>query len=86
MEFEFDSNKSASNLRKHGIDFVEAQSLWLDDRLLEIPARTTGEARYMAIGRIGPRYWSAVYTYRSGRIRIISVRNSRPEEVILYES
>ena len=53
MDFEFDPDKSATNLKKHGIDFLEAQALWEDaDRLL-VPARTQGEARYMLVGKMG---------------------------------
>ena len=85
MEFEFDPAKSQANKDRHGIDFVEAQLLWLDDMLLEIPARTSDEPRYVIIGRIGDRHWSAVVTYREDRTRIISVRRSRKEEVGLYE-
>lgn len=85
MEFESDPAKSQANKEKHGIDSVEAQLLWLDDMLLEIPARTSDEPRYVIIGRIGDKHWSAVVTYRDGRIRLISVRRSRKEEVGLYE-
>lgn len=85
MEFDFDPAKSQANKDKHGIDFVEAQLLWLDDMLLEILARTSDEPRYVIIGRIGDKHWSAVVTYREGRTRIISVRRSRKEEVGLYE-
>jgi len=84
--FEFDEQKSQSNLAKHGIDFIEAQQLWNDPALLEIPARTTDEPRYLLIGQIDNRFWSAVATYRDEKIRIISVRRSRKEEVELYES
>ena len=85
MEFEFDPAKSASNKEKHGIDFVEAQLLWLDSMLLEIPARTADEPRSVIIGKIGDKHWSGVVTYREDRIRIISVRRSRKEEVEIYE-
>ena len=85
MEFEFGQVKSQANQKKHGIDFVDAQLLWLDDMLLEIPARTTDEPRFLIIGRIGSKHWSAVVTYRQDRIRIISVRRSRKEEVEIYE-
>jgi uncharacterized DUF497 family protein len=84
-EFEFDPSKSAANQSKHGIDFVAAQALWLDDARLEIPARTEDEPRWLLIGRINALCWSAVITYREGRVRIISVRRSRDEEVELYE-
>jgi hypothetical protein len=85
MEFEFDPDKSRENRNKHGIDFVEAQALWDDPALLEVPARTTDEPRFLVIGRIGDRHWSGIITYRDGRIRIISVRRSRAEEERLYE-
>ena len=49
-------------------------------------ARTTDEPRYLVIGRIGSRHWSAVITYRDERVRLISVRRARSEEVALYEN
>jgi uncharacterized protein len=83
--FEFDEGKSRANAEKHGIDFVEAQALWSDPNLIEIPAKTLDEPRFLLIGRINGKHWSAVVTHRSERIRLISVRRSRPEEVALYE-
>ena len=77
MDFEYDERKSVSNLQKHGIDFNDAQALWSDPDLLEIQARTDDEPRYLAIGVIGSKHWSAVITYRGEIIRIISVRRSR---------
>ena len=77
---------SRHDWEKHGIDFDEAQALWDDPELLEVPARTMDEPRYLVIGRIGERHWSAVITYRDERIRLISVRRSRKEEVTLYEN
>lgn len=85
-QFEFDPEKSAKNKEKHGIDFIEAQSLWDDPDILEIPAKTEDEPRFLVIGRIGSKHWSAIVTYRNYNIRIISVRRSRIEEVNLYES
>ena len=64
MEFEFDGRKSHSNRRKHGIDFIAAQALWEDPDLLEIPARTTDEPRFLVIGKIGEQHWSGVIAYR----------------------
>jgi uncharacterized DUF497 family protein len=86
MEFEFDSKKSQSNKKKHGIDFSQAQALWDDSDLIEIPARTSDEPRFLVIGRISGEHWSAVITYRREKIRIISVRLSRKEEIDIYES
>ena len=86
MPFEFDSQKSQSNLEKHGIDFEKAQAIWDDAGYLEIPAKTSDEPRWLVIGKIGEKCWSAVITYRGDQIRIISVRRSREEEKELYES
>jgi uncharacterized DUF497 family protein len=77
--------KSEANLRKHGIDFESAQQLWDDDDVVEIPARTEDEPRYVVVGRIGSKHWSAVITYRDSAVRIISVRRSRRTKVELYE-
>jgi uncharacterized DUF497 family protein len=85
MLFEFDRGKSDANKAKHGIDFVEAQAIWLDEMLIEIPARTEDEPRYLVVGTTGEKHWSAVVTYREDKIRIISVRRARSEEVALYE-
>ena len=86
MSFEFDPAKSRANKAKHGIDFIDAQELWSDPDLLEIPAKTTDEQRFVVIGRIDKKHWSGVITYRDENIRIISVRRARDEEVELYES
>ena len=86
ISFEFDAVKSESNRTKHGIDFIEAQGLWSDPMLLEIPAKTDDEPRYLVIGLIDEKHWSAVITYRGENIRLMSVRRARTEEVVLYES
>ena len=86
MPFEYDPKKSQNNREKHGINFDESQALWTDEDRLEIPAKTLDEPRYLVIGKIRGKYWSAVITYRGENIRIISVRRSRDEEIELYES
>ena len=85
-DFEFDTQKSTLNFEKHGIDFVDAQELWSDPNLIEIPANTSDEPRFLVIGIIDNKHWSAVITYRKKNIRIISVRRSRKKEVNFYES
>ena len=85
MEFEFDFVKSAANAAKHGVDFETAQALWEDPDRLQVPARTQGEPRFMLIGRIAGKHWSAVFTVREDKIRIVSVRRSRKDEVEAYE-
>lgn len=86
IKFEYDDKKSQANLNKHGIDFNSAQALWDDPYLIEIPAKTLDEPRFLVVGRIGQKHWSAVITPRNGNIRIISIRRSRIEEVAIYES
>ena len=83
--FEFDEAKSRANKAKHGIDFVEAQELWLDEDMLRIAARAGVERRFVFIGMIGDTHWSAIATYRGEAIRLISVRRSRTREVHAYE-
>ena len=84
MDFEFDPAKSAANLAKHGIDFEAAQALWRDDRRVAGPTRSPDEERWMVVGMIGGKLWSAVVTNRGETIRIISVRRSRPKEAAAY--
>lgn len=84
--FEYDENKSQSNFAKHGIDFIEAQKLWTDPKLLEIPARIQDEPRFLVVARIDGKHWSGIINYRNQNIRIISVRRSRIEEIALYDS
>ncbi|MEA2067982.1 MAG: BrnT family toxin [Verrucomicrobiota bacterium] len=86
MNFEFDLKKSNGNKQKHGINFIDAQALWDDPDLIEIPARTEDEPRFLIIGRIKNKHWSGVVTYRGENVRIISVRRSRIEEFEVYES
>ena len=85
MEFEYDEAKSKRNKEKHGIDFVEAQFLWDDSKRIEIPAKTEDEPRYVVIGKMGEKHWSVIVTYRENKIRIISARRSRKEEIEFYE-
>ena len=86
MEFEFNERKSTANLGKHGIDFVEAQQIWADPKRLEVPARTDGsELRFMVIGEVNGKVWSAVVTYRGSAVRIISGRHTKQKELAEYE-
>ena len=86
MEFDFDPKKSESNKQKHGIDFYEVQELLDDPDFIEIPVKASDEPRFLVIGKISGKHWSGIITYRTEKIRIISVRRSRKEEVDIYES
>ena len=84
--FEFDPKKSESNLTKHGIDFVDTQAILQEPDSIEVQARSDDELRSLVVGMLQGKHWSAIITYRSERIRVISVRRSRESEVALYES
>ncbi len=85
MGFVFDPEKSKSNKKKHGIDFLDAQMLWDDPNLIQIPSHSLDEERFLMIGKILNKVWSAIITYRKTDIRIISVRRSRKREIEIYE-
>jgi uncharacterized protein len=87
MEFEYDPAKSQTNKEKHGIDFNEAQVLWLDEDRVEFPARSDSEKRCAMIAMMDEKIWVAFYTMRKVTIRIISVRRAREnEEKTYYDS
>ena len=87
MEFEYDSTKSQTNKRKHGIDFEEAGALWSDPHALQIELAYKEEPRFALIANLGgpPKLWTAIFTMRSEKIRIISVRRARKDESEQYE-
>lgn len=86
MRFEFDSEKNRRNLALHGIDFEEAQKLWLGTHII-IPAKDVrGEKRYAILGKIRARVFVAIYAERGERVRIISChRADKKLERYLYE-
>ena len=86
MIFEYEKGKSISNKKKHGIDFEQAQELWNDPNCIVIPARTIDEPRFLLIGGYDGKIWSAIFTIRNKKIRIISVRRSRKNEEEIYKS
>ena len=84
MEFEYDPIKSQTNKAKHGMDFGEAQVLWLDEDRVEFPARSDTEERYALIAKKDEKIWVSFYTMRAAAIRIISVRRARENEERTY--
>lgn len=85
--FEFDSDKSAANKAKHGIDFEEGQTLWDDFARIEVVSGQNhdGEERRLVTGRFRDRAWTAIVTLRGDAIRIISIRRARDYEELAYE-
>lgn len=89
MEFEWDPDKAADNLKKHGIDFAEASTIFGDPLEVTIPdpAHSEGEARFLSLGRsTTDRVLVVAYTEREGTIRIIHARVAEPKERRAYES
>ncbi len=87
MIFEYDENKSVINKSKHNIDFKEVQELWNDPYSFELPSpQSEDEDRFLVLGRIQFKHFTAIITYRNENIRIISVRRSREKEMKFYES
>lgn len=86
MQFEYDPNKSAKNKEKHGIDFEEAQQLWMNSVVVAPLGNEHGEDRQAHFGIIDGKHWTAITTYRNDSIRIISVRRSRKNEEEFYDS
>ncbi|MCX6965445.1 MAG: BrnT family toxin [Verrucomicrobia bacterium] len=84
MVFEYDPNKSQANKEKHGIDFDEAQSLWLDEDRINLPAQSDTEDRNALIALKEEKVWVAFYTMRGTAIRLISVRRARKNEEKTY--
>lgn len=85
MEFEWDKNKRLLNLEKHGIDFEEAVQIFAGDHLVA-HAQALGEQRWKAIGVVGAIVVTVIYTIRSDRRRIISVRKARRNERREFEA
>ncbi len=81
MEFEWDENKRASNIAKHGFDFLDTWELFEDDHLKGAakPGKN-GEERFLATGLVRGFYATVIYTMRGSIIRVISLRKANPNE------
>ena len=89
LEFTWDYAKARANLRKHGVSFDEAQSVFLDEeaRLLDDPDHSEDEDRFILLGMsVAPRLLVVVHAYREegGLIRIISARKATARERRAY--
>ena len=85
VEFEYDPDKSAANLAKHGIDFEQIQQLW-DGKVVAAPARDCSERRWLAVGQLDSKFWTVIVTLRNNKVRIISARRSRKNEIENYKN
>jgi hypothetical protein len=85
MQFEWDENKNARNLEKHGIDFVKAKDVFADPNSVTFRSGVRhSEERYLTIGIVDDRLITVVFTIRNDRTRIISARRARKKEREVY--
>lgn len=86
MRYEWDENKRVANCAKHGVDFNDAERF---DWLSAVEARDDrshhGEERFVALGFIDKRLHVLIYTARSQKIRLISLRRANKREKEFYE-
>jgi hypothetical protein len=88
VEFEWDADKAAANLRKHGVDFADAVLALEDDLALTVrDPESEHEERFLTLG-LDPygRLLVVVYTWRGERIRPISARKATGQERRRYEA
>ena len=87
MRVVWDPRKEASNLRKHGVWFADAEGVLSDSAAVTREDVTAiGEQRFISVGRdYVERLTVVVYTHRGDDIRIISARPATPAERRAYE-
>jgi uncharacterized DUF497 family protein len=86
MDYQWDPNKAKSNLKKHGVRFADAVSVFEDENAVTIEDEHESENRFITIGRdILLRILVVVYTFRGHIIRIISARKATARERKIYE-
>jgi uncharacterized protein len=68
MQPESDPPKSNLSKTKHGVGFAFAQQLWEDSSRVVVPARISDGPRYLLIGKLAAKHWSAVFTLRGETI------------------
>ena len=84
-EFEFDPEKSQLNFIKHGIDFEEAQKLWIVPHFEIIIKPVRGEIRWALLGKLRGFVYAAVFTWRSRKVRLITCHRADKRLIKIYE-
>ena len=86
MQFEWDSDKAAANVSRHGVSFELAMLVFLDNgRLIKLDERFDyGEERIITMGHVNNRLHVVVYTQTNDTIRIISARKANRRELKRY--
>ncbi len=87
MKFEWDPNKNAANLQKHGLDFADAHLVFEHPMLVKLDDREEyGEDRWIGMGLLALRVVVVIFTEpHSDTIRVISFRKARSDERKRYE-
>lgn len=81
LEYEWDPSKAVANLKKHGVDFAEAVTVFGDEFAVSLEDLNAGERRFVIIGADSEgQILVVVYTWRGERIRLISARRATPRE------
>jgi len=86
MEFEWDEDKNAENIKKHGVNFNEAELAFQDENAVELydELNSDGETRYQIIALSPSRLLFVAFTVRKEIIRIISARKANQRQVKIY--
>jgi uncharacterized DUF497 family protein len=88
MQFEWDKEKAASNLKKHDVSFDEAETVWNDYFYVDLfdDEHSIEENRFLIIGESKEKRLLIIsYTERENRVRIISARELTVKERKDYE-
>jgi uncharacterized protein len=83
VEFEWDERKREANLAKHGLDFADAELVFTEDALV-LPAVRHSEPRHVLMGPLRGRLVLVAFTWRAGRVRVISMRRASAQEQKRY--
>ncbi len=88
MKIEFDTEKDAANITRHGVALALGAKIFDDHEVLIVPTirEQDREERYKAIGLIGDKLWTAIHVYRGDVVRFLSVRRSNNSEQRIYYS
>lgn len=88
MKIEFDTEKDAANISRHGVALALGAKIFDDQDVLIVPTirDEDREERYKAIGLISGKLWTAIHVYRGDVVRFLSVRRSNTGEQRSYDS
>jgi uncharacterized protein len=86
MDFEWNEDKRAANIERHGVDFLSAALLFDGRPVVSVLSPFESEERYLTVGFIEDRFVTVVWTWRENAVRIISARRTRDSEKAAYHA